>query len=92
LNPDITVGEFIDRLSAYNRDAVLRLAINPDFPFAHFVGDLVEGQDDQSRPAVFLGEAGQQSHLPLVVAQSLGWLLPTGAPARTRRRATRASD
>ncbi|MEC4019688.1 hypothetical protein [Streptomyces sp. H27-D2] len=92
MHPDITVGEFIDRLSAYDRDAVLRLAINPHFPMAHRVGDLIEATDAAGRPVVFLAETGQQDYLPPTVAQALTWHPPTVVPLRTRRAVARPRD
>ncbi|MFB7270710.1 hypothetical protein [Streptomyces sp. NPDC056244] len=87
--PEITVGELIDRLSACDRDAPVRLAINPFFPMAHRVADVVAGRDEAGRPVVFIAEGrdedGQLGHLPPDVAVALTWQEPTVAPPRRRR-------
>jgi hypothetical protein len=79
-----TVGELIERLSAFDPASEVRLAINPDFPFAHGIGDIT-ASDESGRRTVFLGEDGLQEHLPVPVAQALGWQELTQPPARTRR-------
>ncbi|MGK5496708.1 hypothetical protein [Streptomyces sp. URMC 125] len=92
MSKDTTVRQLIRRLRTYDPDAVIRLAVNPDFPFAHFLGDLTEAQDEDGRPAVFLGEAGQQGFLPPYVAQTLTWHPLPQAPSRNRRAARAADD
>ncbi|MGW6742798.1 hypothetical protein ACWGDX_19090 [Streptomyces sp. NPDC055025] len=89
----MTVGEFIDRLSACDRDVPVRLAINPFFPMAHRVADVVTATDEVGCPAVFIAEGreenGQLGHLPPDVAIALTWHEPTVAPSRRRRSARR---
>lgn len=87
---DITVRELIHRLQTYDDDAVVRLAVSPDFPFAHYFGTLTEGLDDDGRRAVFLGDGGQQSYLPRPVAVALRWAIDPTAP-QIRRRQVRAT-
>ncbi|MEV4738757.1 hypothetical protein [Streptomyces sp. NPDC049555] len=87
---DITVRELIQRLQTYDDDAVVRLAISPDFPFAHHLGTLTDGLDDDGRRAVFIGDGGQQSYLPRPVAVALRWTTDTTAP-QSRRRTVRAT-
>lgn len=87
----MTVGELIERLSTFDPASGVRLAINPDFPFAHTVGGIT-ASGENARRTVFIGEAGQQEHLPVPVAQALGWQALTQPPARTRRTPLRAVE
>lgn len=83
---EMTVGELLDRLSACERDAVVRLGINPFFPMAHKIGDVVAGRDENG-PVVYIAEAKdaeQVGYLPPEVAVRLAWQGPTEAPARRR--------
>jgi hypothetical protein len=79
-----TVGELIEHLRAFDPASSVRLAINPDFPFSHGIGDIT-ASDESGRQTVFIAETGHQEHLPVAVAQALGWQAPTRPPARTRR-------
>ncbi|MER5780270.1 hypothetical protein ABT104_00875 [Streptomyces mobaraensis] len=84
----MTVGELIDRLSAYDRSAKVRLAVNPFFPMAHQVAEVVEARDEDGEPVVFIAEdaeAEQHGHLPPEVAVRLTWQEPVEAPPRRRR-------
>ncbi|MEU2874129.1 hypothetical protein ABZ769_33865 [Streptomyces olivoreticuli] len=90
----MTVGEFLDRLSTCDRNATVRLAINPFFPMAHRIADVVASQDENGRPVVFIAEdkEGEQSgHLPPDVAVTLTWQDPVDAPRRKRRGTARPS-
>lgn len=86
-----TVGELIEHLSAFDPASSVRLAINPDFPFSHGTGGIT-ASDENGRQTVFIGETGHQEHLPVPVAQALGWLPLTEPPARTRRGPLRVVD
>ncbi|MFG2996613.1 hypothetical protein [Streptomyces sp. NPDC048340] len=88
----VTVGEIIDRLSSCDRDAPFYLAINPEFPYAHFAGEIVEARDSQGGQVVFLGEAGQSEFLPPVIAQALTWHPSTVTASRSRRAVLRSAD
>lgn len=89
----MTVGDLIDRLSACDRSAPLRLAMNPFFPMAHRLTQVLEARDDAGRPVVYLAEGSeadsQLGHLPPEVAAALAWqepvLPPTCRPRRTAR-------
>jgi hypothetical protein len=87
----MTVGELIQRLSTFDPASDVRLAINPRFPFTHAIGDIT-ASDESGRRTVFIGEAGHQEHLPVPVAQALGWQALTRPPARTRRAPLRAAE
>ncbi|MFF4529446.1 hypothetical protein ACFY1P_09260 [Streptomyces sp. NPDC001407] len=88
---DITVRELIQRLQTYDADRIVRLATAPDFPFAHYLGALIEGRDDAGLHCVFLGDGGQQSYLPRPVAVALRWT-PDTTGQRERRRAVPATS
>jgi hypothetical protein len=90
--PEITVGQIVDCLSACDRNARVRLAINPFFPMAHRLGDVVATTDETGQPVVFLAEdkEGEQlGYLPPNVAVQLTWQKPVDAPPRRRRMARR---
>lgn len=95
LNPHMTVGELIDRLSACDRSAKVHLAINPFFPMAHQVAEVIEAQDESGAPVVFIAEDAegeQHGHLPPDVAVRLTWQEPVEAPQRRRRSTIRPVD
>ncbi|MFI0743300.1 hypothetical protein ACH4PU_35285 [Streptomyces sp. NPDC021100] len=98
MNPDtpqMTVGELIDRLAACDRSATVRLAINPFFPMAHQVADVIQAPDENGQPMVFItegAEAEQLGHLPPDVAVRLTWQEPVDAPPRRRRGTIRPVD
>lgn len=64
-----TVGHLIRQLQELDPDLPIRLAVNPDFPFAHFVGSnvIVEGG------TAFLADDGQEGYLPREVSNTLAW-------------------
>ncbi|AWZ10669.1 MULTISPECIES: hypothetical protein [unclassified Streptomyces] len=89
LAPEYTIGEIIDRLSEFDRDAILRMAINPLFPMEHTAGSIVSAVDPQGRTVVYLAESGEQlGPLPKPAAVELAWHEPVEAPSRRRRGAT----
>ncbi|MEV5468044.1 DUF317 domain-containing protein [Streptomyces griseoincarnatus] len=67
-----TVGQLIHQLQTLDPDRPALLAINPDWPFAHVIGRIVEGEGD-SGPAVYVAEDGQHGYLPRSVCDALGW-------------------
>ena len=92
---EMTVGELVDLLSECDRDAPARLAINPFFPMAHRLGDVIATVDEHGRPVVFLAEAKdaeQLGNLPPDVAVALTWQEPLAAPPRRRRGTIRPSN
>ncbi|WP_327303619.1 hypothetical protein OG730_08370 [Streptomyces sp. NBC_01298] len=82
---DATAAEIIEHLSRYAPDTPVRMAINPEFPYAHTLGGIVLGMGHDGRPVIYIGEAGQVGFLPALTAQDLGWHPRTVVPARTRR-------
>ncbi|MGW6458687.1 hypothetical protein ACWF94_22695 [Streptomyces sp. NPDC055078] len=89
--PELTVGDLADQLSVLDRDATVRLAVNPFFPMAHRMAGAIASRDETGRPVVFLADGEQLGHLPPDVAVRLAWQEPTVAPPRGRRRAARPS-
>jgi hypothetical protein len=89
----MTVGDLTDRLAAFDPDVPVRLAINPYFPMAHGVADIVVSTDAQGQPVVFLAETGEQlGYLPPDIAVCLGWQEPVERPRRQRRGTGRTTD
>ncbi|GGT22138.1 hypothetical protein ACK389_10665 [Streptomyces antibioticus] len=88
--PEMTVGDLIDCLSACDRSASLRLAMNPFFPMAHRAAQIVEALDERGKPVVYLSEGrdadSQLGPLPSEVAVAFTWQAPVLAPSRRPRR------
>ncbi|CCK32089.1 hypothetical protein BN159_7710 [Streptomyces davaonensis JCM 4913] len=94
-SPEMTVGDIIDLLSAFDRDTPVRLAINPFWPMAHRLGGVEKSVDEDGRPVVYIAEspeAEQFGPLPPAVAVALTWQGPVDVPPRRRRGATRPND
>lgn len=92
---ETTVGEIVDLLSACDRNAPARLAINPFFPMAHRLGGVIEAADEDGNPVVYIAEsreAEQLGYLPPDVTVALAWQRPTDAPPRRRRGAVGPDD
>ncbi|MER5822140.1 hypothetical protein ABT086_07620 [Streptomyces mirabilis] len=88
---EMTVGDILDLLSDCDRDAPVRLAINPFFPMAHRLGGVEKAVDEYGRPVVYIAEskeAEQFGPLPPAVAVALTWQPPAEGPSRRRRGAT----
>ncbi|WP_326734023.1 hypothetical protein [Streptomyces sp. NBC_01022] len=89
-SPEMTVGDLIDLLSGYDREAPVRLAMNPFFPMAHRLAQVVQSVDETGRTIVYLAEGrdtdAQLGHLPPEVAIDLTWQGPVQAPPRRPRR------
>ncbi|MGI5479328.1 hypothetical protein [Streptomyces lavendofoliae] len=89
-HPEMTVGELIDLLSACDWSAPVRQAMNPFFPMAHRLAQVVQSVDETGRTVVYLAEGRdehtQLGHLPPEVAVALAWQGPVQAPPRRTRR------
>ncbi|MGW5442822.1 hypothetical protein [Streptomyces asiaticus] len=87
---EMTVGDLIDLLSACDRDAPVRQAMNPFFPMAHRLAQVVQSADETGRTVVYLAEGrdedAQLGHLPPEAAVALTWQGPVQAPPRRPRR------
>ncbi|WP_432012675.1 hypothetical protein [Streptomyces cucumeris] len=89
-SPEMTVGGLIDLLSACDPNAPVRQAMNPFFPMAHRLAQVLQSADETGRTVVYLAEgrdeAAQLGHLPLEVAIALTWQGPVQAPPRRPHR------
>ncbi|MGW2657389.1 hypothetical protein ACWC1D_27480 [Streptomyces sp. NPDC001478] len=65
----LTVGRLLRQLQGLDADLPIRLAVNPDFPFAHYVGSEVVVRNGHA----FITDDGQDSYLPPDVSRVLGW-------------------
>ncbi|SCK26926.1 MULTISPECIES: hypothetical protein [Streptomyces] len=90
MSTEMTVGDLIDRLSACDRSAPVRQAMNPFFPMAHRLERVLQSVDETGRTVVYLAEGqdedAQLGHLPPEVAIALTWQGPVQAPQRRPRR------
>ncbi|MFE7121820.1 hypothetical protein ACFU99_40960 [Streptomyces sp. NPDC057654] len=87
---ELTVGDLIDLLSACDRSAPVRQAMNPFFPMAHHLAQVVQCMDETGQTAVYLAEGRdadtQLGHLPPEAAVALAWHSPVQPPPRRPRR------
>ncbi|MFJ6898199.1 hypothetical protein [Streptomyces hokutonensis] len=87
---EMTVGDLIDQLSAFDRSALVRQAMNPFFPMEHRLEQVVQATDTTGQAVVYLAEGRdadtQLGHLPYEVAVLLAWQGPVQAPPRRPRR------
>ena len=67
----ITVGQLVHRLQTFDPDLPVRLAINPDWPYAHRICRIVEITG--SNGAIYIAENGQEGVLPPAVRNQLDW-------------------
>lgn len=90
MTPEMTVGDLIDLLSGCDRDAPVRQAMNPFFPMAHRLAQVMQSVDETGRTVVYLAEDRDENtqlgHLPPEVAVVLAWQGPVQAPPRRSRR------
>ncbi|WP_435127166.1 hypothetical protein [Actinacidiphila sp. bgisy144] len=66
---DLTVGYLLQHLQNLDPNLRVRIAVNPDFPFAHFLGTNLVINDG----LVYLVEDGQEGYLPTAVSDRLSW-------------------
>ncbi|MCF3172588.1 hypothetical protein [Streptomyces sioyaensis] len=68
---EITVRQLIRQLQTVDPDLPVYFAINPDWPHAYRIGQVIEitGPDG----AVYIAENGQQDVLPPAVRNQLNW-------------------
>ncbi|MFJ8442831.1 hypothetical protein [Kitasatospora griseola] len=64
-----TVRALTAQLANLDPNLRVRLAVNPDFPFAHYVGAHVVVHDG----IAYIGEDGQGGYLPPAVREHLAW-------------------
>ncbi|QIY53426.1 hypothetical protein HEP86_01475 [Streptomyces sp. RPA4-5] len=65
----LTVGHLLRQLQDLDPSLPIRLAINPDWPFAHYLGTEVVVRNGQA----FIAEDGQEGYLPTAVSDALAW-------------------
>ncbi|WP_328732843.1 hypothetical protein OHT20_31575 [Streptomyces caniferus] len=71
MSHEITVRQLIHQLQTVDPDLPAYLAINPDWPYTHYISRVVEVPGTNG--AVYLAENGQQGVLPPEVRTELGW-------------------
>ncbi|MGK4906460.1 hypothetical protein [Streptomyces albus] len=93
---EMTVGELMRALSGCDAEAPVRLAVNPFFPMAHRLEQVVTQRSWDGGAVVYLAEGcegeEQMGPLPPEVAATLMWQAPVHAPRRERRSARRRGD
>ncbi|MFJ9901173.1 hypothetical protein ACIQPR_48525 [Streptomyces sp. NPDC091280] len=91
----MTVGELIDHLSAFDRSAPVRQAMNPFSPTEHRLMQVMAATDWTGQLVVYLAEGRdadtQLGHLPPEVAVLLAWQGPVQALPRRPRRTARGA-
>ncbi|WP_441245261.1 hypothetical protein [Kitasatospora sp. McL0602] len=65
----LTVHDLLAQLQNLDPNLRVRLAVNPDWPFAHYVGTEVVVHDG----IAYIGEDGQDGYLPPTVRDHLAW-------------------
>ncbi|MCX5314747.1 hypothetical protein [Streptomyces sp. NBC_00154] len=65
----LTVGHLLRQLQDLDPKLPIRLAINPDFPFTHYLGAQVFVRDGKA----FIADDGQEGYLPVKVSNALAW-------------------
>lgn len=65
----LTVGHLLSQLQGLDPNLPIRLAINPDFPFAHYVGTEIVVRDGKA----FIADDGQEGYLPVEVSDAFAW-------------------
>ncbi|MFK0120092.1 hypothetical protein [Streptomyces sp. NPDC090994] len=88
---EMTVDDLVNLLSGCDGSAPVRQAMNPFFPMAHRLEQVVQCTDQTGQTVVYLAEGRdadtQLGHLPPEVAVRLAWQSPTQPPPRRARRA-----
>ncbi|MCX5340288.1 MULTISPECIES: hypothetical protein [Streptomyces] len=65
----LTVGHLLRQLQDLDPNLPIRLAINPDFPFTHYLGAEIIVRDGKA----FITDDGQEGYLPVEVSDALAW-------------------
>ncbi|MFK0132320.1 hypothetical protein ACIQRZ_18440 [Streptomyces rubiginosohelvolus] len=65
----LTVGHLLRQLQDLDPSLPIRLAINPDFPFTHYLGAEIVVRDGKA----FIADDGQKDYLPPSVSDALAW-------------------
>ncbi|MDX3866891.1 hypothetical protein [Streptomyces europaeiscabiei] len=65
----LTVGHLLHQLQNFDPDLPVRLAVNPDWPFTHYLSTNVVVRDG----VAFIADDGQEDYLPRAVRDALAW-------------------
>ncbi|MEU2975431.1 hypothetical protein ABZ678_00030 [Streptomyces hirsutus] len=65
----LTVGHLLRQLQELDPNLPVRLAVNPDFPFAHYVGADVIVREGTA----YIADDGQEDYLPVGARAALAW-------------------
>ncbi len=68
---ELTVAQLIHQLQAVDPDLPAYFAVNPDWPYAHRIGGIVEITGVNG--AVYIAENGQAGVLPPAARHQLNW-------------------
>ncbi|MCZ7460613.1 hypothetical protein [Streptomyces sp. WMMC940] len=66
---NLTVGHLLHQLQNLDPDLPIRLAVNPDWPFTHYLATDVVVRDG----VAFIADDGQEDYLPRAVRDALAW-------------------
>ncbi|MFD6345018.1 hypothetical protein ACFWF9_09865 [Streptomyces roseolus] len=66
----MTVGHLLHQLQDLDPTLPIRLAVNPDWPFTHYLAADVVVRDSKA----FIVDDGQEDYLPSTVCAALSWL------------------
>ncbi|MGP3775446.1 hypothetical protein ACTWJ8_31965 [Streptomyces sp. SDT5-1] len=69
----LTVGQLLHQLRTLDPDLPIYLAINPDWPYAHRTGYVIEDRHPSGTGAVYIAEDGQAGVLCPGVRGQLDW-------------------
>ncbi len=69
----MTVKGLIKKLETCDPDSIVRLAIQPSWPFEHSIDRVEEFFMDDGADIVYLSEGGQVRYLPGEAKDGLGW-------------------
>ncbi|MGV9427987.1 hypothetical protein ACWDO7_27315 [Streptomyces sp. NPDC003656] len=65
----LTVGHLLNQLQDLDPDLPIRLAVNPDWPFAHYIGTDIFVRDG----IAYIADDGQEGYLPPAAREALAW-------------------
>jgi hypothetical protein len=65
----LTIGQLLHQLQTLDPDLPIRLAVNPDWPFTHYLNADIVVHDGTA----FLADDGQEEYLPVAVREALAW-------------------
>lgn len=68
-----TVSDLIEVLNTMNPDSKILFASQPSWPFEYSISDVVEVEDEEGFPTVYLVEGQQLGYLPGEVKDEIGW-------------------